>query len=66
MKKLFVSFLLLGCAGNARQAEVIELKPLMPVPAAVPVMQGNTNKDLLVYVLRLENALRLCNAGLAE
>lgn len=66
MKKFFVSFLLLGCAGNARQAEVIELKQLVSVPAAVPVMQGNTNKDLLVYVLRLENALRLCNIRLAE
>lgn len=66
MKKLFVSFLLLGCAGNVHQTEVTELKPLASVPVAVPVMQGNTNKDLLVYVLRLENALRLCNIRLTE
>lgn len=66
MKKFFVCFLLLGCANCTHQTEVTELKPLVSAPVAVPVMQGNTNKDLLVYVLRLENALRLCNARLAE
>lgn len=66
MKKLFVCFLLLGCVNSIHQTEVTELKPLLSAPVAVPVMQGNTNKDLLVYVLSLENALRLCNAGLAE
>lgn len=66
MKKIFVSFCLLGCANNVHQPEVVGLKPLMSVPVAVPVMQGNSNKDLLVYALRLENALRICNAKLAE
>lgn len=60
--------ILSACAkGPVYETEIVKIKPPLPLsdPLPIPSFTGQTNEDLLLYTLTLEQNLNLCNARLS-